>query len=121
MDTPRGIDPIFATRLPRKVPLSPLQDLQRVIGVLSARCFLGRVATERPAPGGLCVALVSRRRALSRDQPVTDTTSSSIRPFVRLSAARNDRAYLVVTSARDVIDNPLFMPYHAHRYAGIPT
>jgi len=27
----------------------------------------------------------------------------------------------VVTSARDVIDNPLFMPYHAHRYAGIPT
>jgi hypothetical protein len=26
-----------------------------------------------------------------------------------------------VTSARDVIDNPLFMPYHAHRYAGIPT
>jgi len=26
-----------------------------------------------------------------------------------------------VISARDVIDNPLFMPYHAHRYAGIPT
>ena len=86
-----------------------------------ARCLRGRVATERPAPGGLCAALVSRRRALSRDQPVTDTTSSRIRPFVRLSAAWNDRAYLVVISARDVIDNPLFMPYHAHRYAGIPT
>jgi len=27
----------------------------------------------------------------------------------------------VVTSARDVIDNPLLMPHHAHRYAGIPT
>src|SRR5664279_1126728 len=84
----------------------------------------------RPAPGGLCAALVSRRRALSRDQPVTDTTSSSIRPFVRLSAARNDRAYLVVISARDVIDNPLFMPLprsplrghsyvrHGERFAG---
>jgi hypothetical protein len=26
-----------------------------------------------------------------------------------------------VTSARDVIDNPLFMPNYGHRYAGIPT
>jgi hypothetical protein len=69
----------------------------------------------------LCAALVSRRRALSRDQPVTDTTSSRIRPFVRLSAALNARAYLVVISARDVIENPLLMPNHARRYAGIPT
>ena len=86
-----------------------------------ARGLRGRVATCRPAPGGRCAALVSRRRALSRDQPVTDTTSSRIRPFVRLSEALNALAYLVVISARDVIDNPLLMPHDAHRYAGIPT
>jgi hypothetical protein len=30
-------------------------------------------------------------------------------------------AYLVLISARDAIDNPLSMPQHGHRYAGIPT
>jgi len=58
---------------------------------------------------------------LSRDQPVTDVTSSRMRPFVRLSAALNALADLVVTSARDIIDNPLLMPHDARRYAGIPT
>jgi hypothetical protein len=76
------------------------------------------LATGRATPGGL---VGRRRRALSWDHPVTDTTSSRIRPFVRLSAASNDRAYLIVTSARDLIDNPLLMPHHGHRYAGIPT
>jgi hypothetical protein len=81
----------------------------------------GPLATCRPAPGGRCAAPVSRRRALSRDQPVTDVTSSRMRPFVRLSAALNALADLVVTSARDIIDNPLLMPHDARRYAGIPT
>lgn len=89
--------------------------------VAFARGLRDRVATARPAPGGLCAARASRRRALSRDQPVTDTTSSRIRPLVRRSAALNALAYLAVISARDAIDNPLSMPQHGHRYAGIPT
>ncbi len=98
----------------------PLQDLQCVVGVL-VRPLLTRPRRDTlPAPGGRCAALVSRRRALSRDQPVTDTTSSRIRPL-SLSAALNALAYLVVISARDVIDNPLHMPHDAYRYAGIPT
>ncbi len=66
-------------------------------------------------------AAVNRRLALSRDQPVTDITSSMIRPGSFLFAFTYACAYLVVTSARDCIDNPLSMPHHAHRYAGIPT
>ena len=50
-----------------------------------ARCFLGRAATCRPAPGRRAAA-TRRRRALSRDQPVTDTTSSRTLPFADLLA-----------------------------------
>ena len=71
-------------------------------------------------PGGLAAA-VNRRRALSRDQPVTSTTSSRIRPLSFFAAFTYALAYLAVISARDGIDNPLPMPHHAHRYAGIPT
>ena len=38
-----------------------------------------------------------------------------------LGRALLQAAYLVVISARDVIDNPFLMPHDAHRYAGIPT
>jgi len=58
---------------------------------------------------------------LSRDQPVTATISFGIRPLVGVSAALTALAYLVVISARDVIDSPLSMPHDTHRYAGIPT
>ncbi len=73
------------------------------------------------SPAACFAAAISRRRALSRDQPVTETTSSRIRPLSFFAAFTYALAYLVVISARDVIDNPLFMPHDAHRYAGIPT
>src|SRR6478752_2630904 len=60
---------------------------------------------RQPPPGPGMPA--SRRRALSRDHPVTDVTSSRMRPIARLSAALNALACLVVTSVRDIIDNPL--------------
>jgi hypothetical protein len=59
--------------------------------------------------------------AVSRDHPVTDTTSSRTMPLSFLLAITYALAYLAVTSARDAIDNPLPMPHHAHRFAGIPT
>ncbi|MBA2717356.1 MAG: hypothetical protein H0U51_09950 [Propionibacteriales bacterium] len=66
-------------------------------------------------------AATSRRRALSRDHPVTSTTASRIRPLSFLLAFTYAFAYLLVTSARDVIDNSLLMLPYAHRFAGIPT
>ena len=66
-------------------------------------------------------AEISRRRALSRDHPVTPTTSSRIRPLSPFAAFTYVLPYLVVTSARDIIDNPFLMPEDAHRYVGIPT
>ncbi|MGL5826435.1 MAG: hypothetical protein ACRCYU_16730 [Nocardioides sp.] len=75
----------------------------------------------RPAPGGRAAAAASRRRALSRDQPVTSTTWSRIWPLSFFEAFAYALAYSVVTSARDVIDNSLLIPEHAHRFAGIPT
>ena len=84
------------------------------------RGFLGLFATTRPAPGGRFEAATRRRRALSRDQPVTSTTASRTRPLSFFEALAYALAYFVVTSARDVIDNPLLMPHHAHRFAGKP-
>lgn len=81
----------------------------------------GRFATCRPAPGGCFAAATSRRRALSRDQPVTSTTWSSTRPLSYLLALAYALAYLLVISARDAIDSPLLMPAHVHRFAGIAT
>ena len=78
-------------------------------------------ATCLPPPGGRFAAEVSRRRALSLDQPVTPTTWPRIWPLSFFEAFKYTFAYLVVTSARDVIDNPFLMPEDAHRYAGIPT
>ena len=75
---------------------------------------------RRPDPGRHAAA-TSRRRALSRDQPVTDTTSSRTRPFCFLPALRYAFAYLLVISALDFIDNSLPIPQQTHRYAGIPT
>jgi hypothetical protein len=69
----------------------------------------------------LRAAAASRRRALSRDQPVTATTSSSSRPRSFFDAARYALAYLVVISARAFIDNPPSMPAKRHRFAGNPT
>ena len=80
----------------------------------------GQVVTIM-SPGGRFAAEVSRRRALSRDQPVTPTTWPRIRPLSFFEALTYTLAYLVVTSARDIIDNPFLMPDNAHRYAGIPT
>ena len=108
--------------LPTRGGPHPLQHLPRVVGVLR-RPRLPRPRGDRAGrgPAGCCAAATSRRRALSRDQPVTDTTSSSTRPLSFFAAFTYALAYLVVTSARDVIDNPLLMPHDAHRYAGIPT
>ncbi len=86
-----------------------------------ARGFRGRFATCRPTPGGRAAAATSRRLALSRDHPVTSTTWSRTRPLSFFAARAYALAYLLVTSARDVIDNSLLMPRHAHRFAGIPT
>ena len=61
------------------------------------------------------------RRALSRDHPVTPTTSSRIRPLSPFPAFTYAFAYLVVTSAREFIESSFSIPNNAHRYAGIPT
>ena len=69
----------------------PLKDLHGVVGELGARGFLGCFATW-----------------------------SNTRPSSFFEALRYALAYLLVTSARDDIDNPLLMPHHAHRFAGKP-
>lgn len=92
-----------------------------LIGDFGARCFLGGSTTCRPVPGGRFAAATSRRRALSRDQPVTDITSSRTRPLSVLLAFAYAFAYLLVTSVRDCIDNLFLMPHHTYRFAGIPT
>ena len=71
--------------------------------------------------GGQCGADVNRRRALSRDQPVHSTTWSRICPLAFFEAFTYALAYLVVTSARVDIDNPLSMPHDGHHFAGILT
>ena len=64
-----------------------------------------------PLPAGpVLAAATSLRRALSRLQPVTATTSSNIRPLSCLEALAYALAYLIVISARDFIDNPLPIP-----------
>jgi hypothetical protein len=57
---------------------------------------------------------------LSRDQPVTATTSSNSRPRSFFDAALYALAYLLVISAREVIDNSLLIPAQRHGFAGIP-
>lgn len=69
---------------------------------------------------GSCLAAMSRRRALSRDQPVTPTTSSNNRPRPFFDAAFYAFACLLVISAREVIDNPSSCPAQRHGFAGIP-
>lgn len=58
----------------------------------------GRLATSRPRPGAT-TACIKRLRALSRDQPVTSTTWSRMRPLSFLPALRYLPAYLLVISA----------------------
>ena|SRR5699024_1775675 len=48
-----------------------LQRLARVVGIFPGPRFRGCVATCLPSPGGRLAALVKRRRALLRDNPVT--------------------------------------------------
>ena len=79
------------------------------------------VATLRPEPGGRLAAAVSRRRALSRDQPVTVDHLVQNLPLFFFEAFTYALAYLVVISARDAIDNPLSMPHDGHHFAGILT
>jgi len=76
---------------------------------------MGGVGTSilgRPRP------LHGHRRADHRYTPATPPTVKSLLSF--LEACTYALAYLVVTSARDIIDNPLLMPHHARRFAGIP-
>jgi hypothetical protein len=63
-----------------------------------------------PGPGGVLAAATSRRRALSLDQTVTETATSSIRPRSFLLAAAYGLAYLCVTSARVAIADSFPMP-----------
>ena len=76
-----------------------------------------------PTPAATSPASVSRRRALSRDQPVTETTSSRIWPRTFFPALTYVLAYRVVTSARDLIDSPPSMSQggtqQPPRFAGI--
>jgi len=58
---------------------------------------------------------------LSRDQPVTETTSSNTLPLSFFLALTYAFAYLVVTSALDRIDSSLLTPPKRPRFAGIPT
>jgi len=81
----------------------------------------GRFAQLRPDPGDRLAAAASRRRALSRDHPVTSTTWSRTFPLSFFAAFTYALAYLVVISARDDIDSPLSMPDEGHRFAGILT
>ena len=85
---------------------------------MRARGLRVRTATGRPDPGRAFPAATNRRRALSLDQPVTATTSSSIRPRSFFPARAYALAYFAVISARDCIDNPLLIPHNAHRFAG---
>ena len=85
-----------------------------------ARCFLTLFATFRPAPGRRAAAS-SRRRALSRDQPVTDTTSSRALPFSAFPAFKHAFGYRLVTSALQAIDNSRLMTQQRHRFPGIPS
>lgn len=64
------------------------------------------MATVLPGPGGWSAAWV-RRRALSRVQPVTATTSPSTAPLVFFVAFLYALAYFVVISARVAIDSSL--------------
>jgi hypothetical protein len=73
----------------------------------------------RPLPGGCLAAVINRRRALSLDQPVTETTSSSTLPLSFFLALTYAFAYLVVTSALDRIDSSLLTPPEHHHFAGI--
>ncbi len=93
------------------------QDLPTSLGAFLA-FLLAFVAIEYfllRRRGGL------RRRALSRDQPVTETTSSNTLPLSFFLAFTYAFAYLVVTSALDRIDSSLRTPPERHRFAGIPT
>ena len=96
--------------LPTRGGPNLLQHPDRVIGVLRrpppTLPLRDPVSPSRAA--GSLLQKTRRRRALSRDQPVTSTTASNTRALVLLRGLRNYAlAYLVVTSARDVIDNPL--------------
>ena len=69
-------------------------------------------------PDGEVAAATRRRRALSRLQPVTEQTSSSIRPLSFFDAFAYAPAYFPVISALARIDNPLPMPATAHDFRG---
>ena len=71
-----------------------------------------------PRPGGRPAAATRRRRALSRLQPVTEQTSSSIRPLSFFDAFAYAPAYFPVISALARIDNPLPMPATVHDFRG---
>lgn len=89
--------------------------------VASYEYFLARcLFTGFTARGRGFAARTSRRRALSRDQPVTATTSSNNWPRSFFDARTYPLAYFAVISARTVIDNSLPIPEH-HHYAGILT
>ena len=74
----------------------------------SAVNFLGR--PDLVSTGRGVLACANRRLALSRDQPVTATTSSSSRDFTTLDAIRYARAYFAVISVRVATDKPSLMP-----------
>lgn len=79
------------------------------------RGLRGDRTTAFPAPFGVGFAAADRRhRPLSRDHPVTATTSSSNRPLSFFDALAYSRAYFLVISALDAIDNPIPIPAEAH-------
>lgn len=69
-----------------------------------------------PAPGDRSAAATRRRRALSRDHPVRPRPARTL-PLSFFEAFAYALAYLVVTSAREVIDSSLLMPDQGYRFA----
>lgn len=100
-------------RLVGPLGFEPVAPVQASISTLLAHPG-GEIAAR---PGARCVAPANRLRALSRDQPVTETTC----PLSFLLAFTYALAYLLVTSARDRIDNSLLSPHQRYRFAGIPS
>lgn len=92
-----------------------------VLQALSPPGLLARTASVRPLPRGLLDSRSQPARALSLDQPVAETTSSSTRPLSFFLARTYALAYLLVTSALDRIDSSLLAPPEHHRFAGIPA
>ena len=84
----------------------------------SAHRWIEAKRPAAPSPVAVWPQRSSRLRALSRDQPVTATTSSSSLPLSFFDALAYALANFVVISARDPIDSPLLTPTRGSPFRG---